>query len=365
MQVLSDPPNCWAIKEKYSSGYCFSMLFPTGKVSEDILREIILKKLGAPRRDVLLGPKIGEDAAALRVGRRLLVASSDPITGAVKRIGWLAVHINANDIATMGAAPLWFLSSLLFPKNATTKLIREICRQIDQAAGELNAAVVGGHCEFVPGLQRPLVIGCMMGLTEDERYVRSGGARSGDRIILSKGAGMEGTAIIASERQNDVSKHLGSNFLKRALSYFKQISVVKEALIAFHTGGVNSMHDPTEGGILRGLHEIADASKAGFIVYEDTIPIGVETASICRLFKIDPLQLIGAGALLISSKPEYATKILRALRSKGIKANMIGEITGRPRERVMIRRDGSVSEIQCPPSDHLWKALVKPVKSSK
>ena len=333
------------------------MRLPAGKVPPEVLEEIVFKRLGVESGDVLLGPSKGEDGAVVRVGGEVIVSSMDPITGAVERLGWLAVNINANDVATFGIKPRFFSSCILLPSGAESGVLREICDQIDSAAKRLGIAVIGGHSEVTPGLKHPIVVGYALGVAEDGRYVTAGGAEAGDVIILTKGAGIEGTAILASERRERLSRELGEEVVKAAESFYDRISVVEDALTAFKAGGVTAMHDPTEGGVAGGIHEIADASGLGFEVFEEKIPVAPETSMICSYFNVDPLQLIGSGALLISVKPEYAGKVLDALESRGIRASKIGRFLPDPEKRVLVRGDGRVAELVRPVSDHLWKAL--------
>jgi len=283
----------------------------------------------------------------------------DPITGALKRIGWLAVNISANDVATFGVQPIFFSSCILLPENSGEKIIQSICHQIDQAAQKIGVAVIGGHSEVTPRLDRPIVIGFSIGVTEKGRYVTSGGAKPGDRLILTKGAGIEGTAILAADRRGLLRKKFDDSFLRTAEGFFNLISVVKEATLAFEAGGVTAMHDPTEGGVAGGIHELADASKVGFKVFEEKIPIAQETLKVCEFFKIDPLQLIGSGSLLISARSDSTSKIVNVLASNNIEASVIGEVSKSPEDRILQRKDGSKVELVRPLYDHLWLALEK------
>jgi len=330
---------------------------PSGKVPPEVLREIVFRHLGVESRDVLLGPSMGEDGAVIKVGDEVLVSSMDPITGAVKRLGWLAVNINANDVATFGVRPRFFSSCILLPSEAASEILKEICAQIDSAAKRLGIAVIGGHSEVTPGLKQPIVIGYALGVAEEGRYVTSGGARAGNVIILTKGAGVEGTAILASERREILSKELGEDLVNSAEDFYERISVVEEALIAFRVGGVTAMHDPTEGGVAGGIHEVADASNLGVEVFEEKIEIAPETSMICAYFGVDPLQLIGSGALLISVESDYAERVLKAINSRGISASVIGRFLPDPKRRILVQRDGRVTDLVRPLSDHLWKAL--------
>ncbi|HIP89579.1 MAG TPA: hydrogenase [Thermococcus paralvinellae] len=330
-------------------------MLPTGKVPSEKLREIVFKHLGAKGERVLIGSGVGIDAAAVEFGDEVLVASTDPITGAEKHIGFYAVNVNANDVATFGARPKWFLVSVLLPENANEILLEDIMADIDKSAKELGVAVIGGHTEVTPGLTRPIVVGTMLGEVKKEKLVHAGNAKPNDVIILTKGAGIEGTAIIAGEREKELVRVFGKEFVERAKAFLWKISVVKEALIANEIG-VNAMHDPTEGGVANGLHEMADASGLGFKVYYEKIPMAEETRKICEYFNLDPLALISSGALLISTPRENAEKILTALEKEKITASIIGEFLEDKEKRIIVK-DGKEEELKRPLSDELWKVV--------
>jgi hydrogenase expression/formation protein HypE len=333
------------------------MKLPPGKIPIDILKEVVFKNLGAERKEVIVGPSAGIDGAVLDLGDKSLVVSMDPITGAVERIGWLAVNVNANDVATFGVEPAFLFSCMLLPENADRKLVETISAQMNAAAKDLGIAIVGGHCESTPGLTKPIVVGCTMGLTEKGRYVTAGGAKPGDKLILTKSAGIEGTAILATDREQALKKTMSAMMLQAAKNFYSQISVVKDALTAYKTGGVHAMHDPTEGGVAGGIHEIADASNLGVEVFEEAISVQPETAQICSYFQIDPLQLIGSGALLISAEAKSASETVRNLKLERIQASVIGEFTKNTDQRLLVQKDGGTKALPRPLSDHLWTAL--------
>lgn len=333
------------------------MKLPPGKIPIDILKEVVFKNLGAERKEVILGPSAGVDGAVLDFGNKNVIVSMDPITGAVERVGWEAININANDVATFGVEPAFFFSCIMLPEGADSKIVENISTQMNIAAKELGIAIVGGHCESTPGLTNPIVVGCIMGLTEKGKYVTAAGAKAGDKLILTKSAGIEGTAILATDRQTQLSKIFSPAILESAKGFYNQISVVKDALTAYSAGGVNAMHDPTEGGILNGIHEMADAANFGVRVYEEKIPVEPETAKICRFYEIDPLQLISSGALLIAADPKAEDKIIDALCKQHIYADTIGEFNPNPNKRILIHKDDSVEMLPRPVSDHLWLAL--------
>jgi len=333
------------------------MKLPPGKIPVDILKGVVFKNLGAERKEVTVGPATGIDGAVLDLGGKSLIVSMDPITGAVERIGWLAVNVNANDVATFGVEPAFLFSCIMLPENSQRKLVEAISTQMNAAATDLGIAIVGGHCETTPGLANPIVVGCIMGLTEKGRYVTAGGAKAGDKLILTKSAGIEGTAILATDREQTLKKTMSTTMLQTAKNFYSQISVVKDALTAYKTGGVHAMHDPTEGGVAGGIHEMADASSLGVKVIEETIPVQPETAEICSHFQVDPLQLIGSGALLISAESKSANQIVRNLKRKRVQASVIGEFTENAEQRELIQKGDVKNALPRPLSDHLWTAL--------
>lgn len=335
------------------------MALPPGKIPIDILKEIVFKNLGVKRDEVIVGPSPGIDCAVIDVGSKSLIVSMDPITGALETIGYLAVNVNANDIATFGCKPSFLVSCILLPEKADKKTAEIISSQMNEAAKDLGIAIVGGHCETTPGLAHPVVVGCMMGITEKGKYVTAGGAKAGDKLMLTKSAGIEGTAILASDREKQLRKSLSTQELTRAKSFYTWISVVKEAIIAFRTGAVHAMHDPTEGGIAGAIHEMADASELGVMVLEEKIRVQPETMKICKFYQIDPFQLIASGSLLIAAKPDSADKITRALAKEAIPTEIIGEFTPSPQDRRITRKNGKTESLERPTTDHLWQALAQ------
>jgi len=333
------------------------MTLPPGKIPIDMLKDVVFKNLGAKRDEIVIGPSSGIDCAVIDVGSKSLVVSMDPITGALEIVGYLAVNVNANDIATFGCQPLFLVSCILLPEKAEKKAVEIISSQMNEAAKDLGIAIIGGHCETTPGLSHPIVVGCMMGITEKGKYVTAAGAKSGDLLILTKSAGIEGTAILATDREAQLKKLLSSRLLENAKRFYKQISVVKDATTAFKTGGVHAMHDPTEGGVAGAVHEMADASKLGVRISEDKIRVQRETLRICLAYDIDPLQLIASGSLLVAADPDFAGRIIENLRRDKIDAEIIGEFLSSPEKRLITRKKGKVEKLQRPVTDQLWQAL--------
>jgi len=333
----------------------------TGKVPPKILEECVFSYLGASDPAVIYGPGIGRDAALLQIGRHVTVATTDPITGAMKNIGAYAIKICANDVATFGIRPRWFLATILLPEGAKPELLRTIMQSMHTAAKDLQIAIVGGHSEITLGLARPIIVGFMLGVAERGRYVTSSGAKPNNNLILTKGVGIEGTAILATDREYDLSRHLPSSLIKRAQMLFDKISVVDDGLKAMATGAVTAMHDPTEGGVTNGLHELADASNLGFIVNRSALTIHEETLRICNLLNLDPLNLIASGAMIIAVKASKTNEVISVLQKSGIQSSNIGKLVEDPSIRLIIEPDGSKITFPQPSEDALWQALTKPL----
>jgi hydrogenase expression/formation protein HypE len=335
------------------------MNLPQGKIPVDLLKEVVFKNLGTQRPEVVLGPSAGIDGAVIDFGNKSLIVSIDPITGALERIGWLAVNVNANDIATFGVEPAYLFSCILLPEGADRKTVETICAQMNKAARKLGIAIAGGHCEVTHDLANPIVVGCTVGITEKGNYVTAEGAKNGDKLILTKSAGIEGTAILASDREKQLTKTMSIEMLQRAKELFSQTSVVEDAITAFKAGGVEAMHDPTEGGIIGGIYEMAEASNLGVRVVEEKIPVQAETMAICKFFKINPFRLVSSGALLIAAKPKATDNIIQKLRQRKIQASIIGDFLEGQENRTWINRNGKSQALPKPTSDHLWLALAR------
>lgn len=317
-------------------------IYPLGKLPPQDLAKLLTRYTVTDPR-VVIGSAVGEDAAVIDMGDRYLVAATDPITFATSEIGWYAVNINANDVACMGASPRWFLATLLLPENrSTAELVEQIFAQITSACAELGVTLVGGHTEITYGLERPIVIGQMLGEVASGKLVTSRGAQPGDDLILTKGIAVEATAIIAQEMYSQLLPTFGEDKIVAYTNFLHQpgISVVKEAAIATAVGGVRAMHDPTEGGVATGLHELAQASGVGLKIFEPKLPYLPETLALCRHFELEPLGVIASGALLMATDPDFTPKIVMSLAQAGIRASVIGRVQSPEQGRWLV--DGPI-----------------------
>jgi hydrogenase maturation factor len=302
---------------------------PTGKLPNELLAKFI-NKIKAKDERVILGPAIGEDVAVIKFGNnKLLMAKTDPVTFATDLIGWYAVNVNANDIATTGVRPRWFLATILLPEHSTAKDAENILDQVLSACDALGITLVGGHTEITYDLKRPIITGCMLGEADDQNIITTAGAKPGDDIVLTKGIAIEGTSVLAREAEGALrAKTLPEDLIKRAADYLfaPGISVLQEALIAAKTVRVHSMHDPTEGGLATGLQEIAKAAEVGILVEEEKIHILPECRAICDVLSLNPLGLLASGGLIITLPSSGTSRLITALDKNGIYAQAIGKV---------------------------------------
>jgi hydrogenase expression/formation protein HypE len=320
-------------------------MLPTGKLGIRILRKLLRKYSQVDKR-VVLGPGIGEDAAAIDMGDKILVVATDPITFATSEIGYYSVMVNANDIAASGAEPRWFTVTILLPEQgATEALANTIFSQIHQACEQLRISVVGGHTEITSGLDRPILVGQMMGEVNKGELISTAGAKPGDRVLLSKGICIEGTSLLARERGGELlSRGISKDVIKKAQHFLFDpgISVVEEARIAVTEGQVNAMHDITEGGLADGLHELAVAAGVKIVVEESRIPVYAESKILCDMYGLNPLGVIGSGGLLVTAPYREADRILKAAQSQGVNMTDIGYVEAAgPPSVAMLTPDGT------------------------
>lgn len=313
----------------------------------------------------MVGPGIGFDAAAIDFGRRgaYLVIKTDPITFLAETtsdIGSYALTINANDLATMGATPRWFLATVLFPLNHTTRSdVSRVFSQLHAACRRLDVTLCGGHTEITSAVTRPVVAGCLLGDCSKHRLLTTGGARSGDTVLLTKGIPIEAVSILARERTNDLRRRYTPAFVARCRRYLTVpgISVLRDAQLALAVGGVHAMHDPTEGGLSAALYELADASRVGLRIEQAAIRVLPEGAQLCAAFGLDPLGAIASGALLICADSQRADAIVARLARGGIEGTRIGTVMPRRHGVRLVGTDGRVRPMPRFARDELARLL--------
>lgn len=323
-----------------------------GKIPENILKRTILNQIHHRRKEVLVGPKVGEDCAVLDIDKDYqIVLSTDPITGTVNDIGTLAVHITANDIASNGAEIIGILLTILLPDKTEEISLKKMIREMEDVCKELNIEILGGHTEVTAAVNQPIVTVTGVGVIPKEKTLIEPFCPSKE-IVMTKWAGLEGTAIIAREKEMELGTKYPKSFIENAKSFIQYISVVPEAKIAKEVGFIY-MHDITEGGIFGALWEIAAALKSGLEVDLKKISLKQETIEICEFYHINPYLLISSGSMLIITS--HGNELVEILKRNNIMAAVIGKlIDGNDK---IVRNEEEIRFLEPPKSDELYKVM--------
>lgn len=312
-----------------------------------------MKQLHYKRDEVILGPGIGEDCAALALAEdEILVMSTDPITGTAKDIGKLAIQITANDLASAGAEPIGVMLTILLPDGTREIALKRIMEQMECACREAKMQILGGHTEVTAVVNQPVVNVAGVAKAKKGSLISTAGARAGMDIVVSKWVGIEGTMIFAKEKEAELKEHFPADFVDTAIGFDRYLSVVPEAAVATQSS-VAAMHDVTEGGLFGALWEMAEASGVGLEIDLKKIPIRQETVEICEYFDVNPYGLISSGMMLMASADGNA--LVLALQEAGIPATVIGKATV-GNDRVIIR-DEERRFLEPPKTDELYKVL--------
>lgn len=320
----------------------------SGKLNWEDLKSIIDENRKVVREDVRIRSGIGEDCSVVNFGDMECILSTDPITGASVNNGRLAVHINCNDIASCGIMPIGILVTILAPEGSPLENIRKIMAEIGEETKKLNVEILGGHTEITKAVSKMVISCTVIGKGKSGEAVSTSGAKEGDDILVTKYLCLEGTSIIVNDYEDKLKNILTPEEIKEAKSYIKYISVIKEGILSAKLG-VNSMHDITEGGVLGALWEVAKASKVGFKVYKNKMPITNITKKICSKYAVDPLRFISSGSMLITTKD--GSKLVKFLKDNDVSAHIIGKITS---EKGIVVCDGFEKEVAPPKRDELF-----------
>lgn len=322
-----------------------------GKLPEQVLLRSVLKEVGHRREEVLMGPGVGQDCAVIALDSdEVFVMSADPITGTVKDMGSHSIHITANDLAASGAEPVGVMLTILIPEETAESELRVMMRDVEQTCKALHMEVLGGHTEVTNVVRQPLISVAGVGKVKKGQEVVTNGLKAGDDLIVTKWIALEGTSIIAKEKEADLKKVLSEELVDTAKGFDQYLSVLPESRIAV-AHGVSAMHDITEGGILGALWEFGEGAGVGLDVDLRQIPIRQESIEICERYGLNPYQLMSSGSMLIGTTRGAA--LVRKLREAGIPAVLIGQATeGRDR---ILRNKEEIRYLDRPQSDELYR----------
>lgn len=323
-----------------------------GKLPGAVLQKYVLSTIDYLRDDVLVHAGLGEDCAVLDFGDEVCLVSSDPITGAGEGLGELAVHVACNDIAANGGTPVGVQIVLLAPPDTQEEQLRGIMTDIQRTAAELDVEVIGGHTEITSKVEDCIISVTAIGRAPKERFVTSRGARPGDDLVITKGVGIEATAILAREYGRLLPFTVTDEEIR---SFTQQLSVVAEGIIAAEHG-VHAMHDITEGGLVGAVREMCHASQCGAVIWEEKVPVPELTYRITTQLGLDPMALLSSGAMLIAVP--NGKDLVYELAQHQIPAYVVGRTT-KDENVVVVRRDGVREEVSGHVEDELWRFMAE------
>jgi hydrogenase expression/formation protein HypE len=326
-----------------------------GKLTASQLKEIIFNNIKKKRKEFLNSPGIGDDCAAIDLGEKVCYISSDPITGAVSEIGKLAVNITCNDLATTGVEPMGIMVTILAPPSTSIEDLKNIMVDMETECAILNIDILGGHTEITDAVNKIIISVTGLGFGTKAHYEDKKEILEGDIILLTKGIGIEGTAIISYEKEEELKAVLSQEEINCAKSMMDLTSVVKEGLLSSKLS--KGMHDVTEGGLLGAVWEVAELSKLGVTIYREQLNVSEVTHKICDYYKIDPLKLISSGSMIIVVSPKNKDELLDKLMSNEIPTFEIGSFTKDVQEKFIYNSKDQRSNISEPESDELYKVV--------
>lgn len=324
-----------------------------GKISNNDLKKLIFNNLTLNRKEVLEASEIGSDCAVVDLGDELLVTSVDPITGASKNIGSLAVNVACNDAYCLLAEPVGLLMSVLLPAKTTKNEIKEIMIDAQSACDKIGVNIIGGHTEVTDVVNTVVITTTVLAKTKDRILPNRKSAKAGDRILVSKHVALEGTSIIAHDFELESSKYLNEDELNEAKSYSKLLSVKEESLVS-RKFRVRALHDITEGGVLGAVWEMATNLGFGSEINFEDIPITDVTKKLTKGFNLNPLRFISSGSMMVIVDREDSEKLINEAKKMGLLFTDIGSLveTG-----IVMNKNGEKFDIAEPSPDELYKVV--------
>jgi len=343
-----------------------------GKIDKKFFDEIIAPRLGAQRPEILVGPRMGVDVGIVKLpGGQVLAMTTDPLS-VIPPLGledsaWLSVHLLASDLATTGLAPSYAAVDFNLPPQMSARDFHIYWEALHRECQRLHIAVVTGHTGRYVGCDYTIVgAGVLLAVGPEDNYVTADMARPGDQLLITKGAAIATTGLLARIFPKTIQQHWGAEFLARAQSFFRKFSVVEDALVAAQVGvreaGVRAMHDATEGGVFGGLLELAEGSGCGLRVQRAAIPIAEETQRICQLFEIDPYWALSEGTLILAVVPDKVEVVQEALQGQGIPVARVGELLPLEEGHWVVEPDGTEKKLTHIGQDPYWRAYWRAVQ---
>jgi hydrogenase maturation factor len=345
---------------------------PLGKLTPEAFARLVAPHLGAARPEVVVGPRLGHDAAIVKIGAgRVMAVSTDPLSVipalGLERSARLACHLIASDLWTTGIPPAYASVDFNLPPAFGDDAFGTYWRAMSDEWAKLGVAVITGHTGRHPGCSDNIIgAATLIGVGDEGRYVTPAMARPGDHVVVSKGCAIEAAAIAALAWPERLRQHVDEEGFTALRALADQVSVVADCRAAMRAGvrerGVTAMHDATEGGVLGGLLELAKACGHDVRVERARLPLAVPVAAACSMLGVDPYWTLSEGTLIACAAPERALVAVQELSADGIPAAIVGEVLPGRGKLWVAEPDGGVSTFDAPQPDPWWPAYDRAVR---
>lgn len=296
-----------------------------GKISENVLKRSVLRKIKTHREEVINGAGIGKDCAILAHADGMeTVLSTTPVSAPLAELSRYAIPMALNNVAVAGAEPIGVLLTILLPEETQEPELAQLMEQAEEICSGQQVEILGGHTEVTPVVREPVMTVTGIG---QRKHIQPGclsGIAPGQDIVISKWIGLEGTARIAKCYREELRQRFPMRMIEDAADYDRYLSVIPEAATAVKSG-VCGMHDVSRGGIFAALWEMASGAGVGLHVDFKKLPVRQETIEICEYFALNPYELLSGGCLIMTAQD--GEKLVVELTRAGIPAVIVGKTT--------------------------------------
>lgn len=308
----------------------------TGKASESVLKRSVFKQLHTKRDEVISAVGTGLDAAVLKLDAdEMTVLSTNPVMGTLEELGEYGVLSVVSNLAAAGATPVGILLTILLPEKEDERTLKKIVAQAQEVCDRYQIQILGGHTEVTKAVNQPVLSLVAVGKAKKDSLCLSKGAKPGMDILIANWIALEGTVILAAEKEQELLTRYTAPFLDKTKALKKFLDIQKAAQIAAGHG-VGAMKDGSRGGIFGTLWEFAEASGIGLEIDLKKIPIRQETVEVCEFLGVNPYELHAGGCLLMAA--EDGNALVQALEREGIFATVIGKATA-GNDRVLLNEE--------------------------
>lgn len=308
-----------------------------GKISESVLKRTIIKEIKYKRKDVKKGASVGNDGAVFASLGRDMASSVATYSGDFLLSSRRAFAAAVNSVASKGAEPAAVMVSILMPVSEKESHLRSVMTQLNSLGESMNVQIAGGHTETSENVAVPVVTVTAFGYMY-ENYIQGDGKSditAGMDVVMIGEAGLEGTAVLATEREDQLRERFNRSYINRAKEFADEILTADEAAVAVRHGA-KAMHDTSKGGVFGALWELGEYLKCGMNIDLKAIPIRQETVEICEYFDMNPYFIHSQGGIIIVT--DRGEELVQTVRRSGKTAEIIG-CTAEGHDKAVINND--------------------------